>query len=378
VIGPLYCSMEPPSRPSMSSSTLTPSVGSARAANAYCPLDDETLTMPEPVIVDRLTVKAWATGVTPSDASTWPLTVAMSACLTTLTYTGPFPLTGTIVSTSPVPDGELVVRTSTPAEVTAALVVIVNPPAALQEQYERINVGGTSTVVAAAVQAGVGRVAFFSTIAVYGPSHGKILTEDTPSRPDTFYARTKLAAEKIVLEAKGADGGPIGVVLRLGAVYGSGIKGNYQRLVQSLAKGCFIPVGDGSNRRSLVYDRDVAQAAVLAAAHPDAAGRIYNVTDGEFHTMKDIIATLCHALGRRPPAFALPLPPVRWAAGLLEESSKIVHLRSPMTRETITKYTEDMAVDGQRIRKELGFTPRYDLSHGWKETVQEMRQAGIL
>jgi len=260
----------------------------------------------------------------------------------------------------------------------AALLHIVNPPAALQEQYERINVGGTSTVVAAAVQAGVGRVAFFSTIAVYGPSHGKILTEDTPSRPDTFYARTKLAAEKIVLEAKGADGGPIGVVLRLGAVYGSGIKGNYQRLVQSLAKGCFIPVGDGSNRRSLVYDRDVAQAAVLAAAHPDAAGRIYNVTDGEFHTMKDIIATLCHALGRRPPAFALPLPPVRWAAGLLEESSKIVHLRSPMTRETITKYTEDMAVDGQRIRKELGFTPRYDLSHGWKETVQEMRQAGIL
>jgi nucleoside-diphosphate-sugar epimerase len=69
---------------------------------------------------------------------------------------------------------------------------------------------------------------------------------------------------------------------------------------------------------------------------------------------------------------------VRWAAELLEESSKLVHLMSPVTRETITKYTEDMAVDSQRIRKELGFAPRYDLVSGWKETVQEMRQAGTL
>ena len=158
----------------------------------------------------------------------------------------------------------------------------------------------------------------------------------------------------------------------------SGIKGNYQRLVQSLAKGCFIPVGDGSNRRSLVYDRDVARAAVLAAAHPDAAGRIYNVTDGQFHAMKDIIATLCDALGRKPPTLVLPLMPVRWAAGLLEKSSKLVHLRSPVTRETITKYTEDMAVESQRIQTELGFAPRYDLASGWKETVQLMRQAGTL
>jgi nucleoside-diphosphate-sugar epimerase len=130
----------------------------------------------------------------------------------------------------------------------AALLHIVNPPPALQEKYERINVGGTATVVAAAIQAGVRRVVLFSTIAVYGQSDGRILTEDTPPDPDTFYARTKLAAERVVLEAKGVDGGQIGAVLRLGAVYGSRIKGNYQRLVRSLARGRFIPVGNGSKQ----------------------------------------------------------------------------------------------------------------------------------
>jgi len=67
--------------------------------------------------------------------------------------------------------------------------------------------------------------------------------------------------------------------------------------------------------------------------------------------------------------------PTRWAAGLLEESSKLFGLRSPVTRETIDKYTEDIAVDSQRIQKELGFVPSFDLSTGWKDTVQEMRRS---
>ena len=52
----------------------------------------------------------------------------------------------------------------------AALLHIINPPPELREKYERINVGGTSTVVDAAISANVSRVVLFSTIAVYGPS----------------------------------------------------------------------------------------------------------------------------------------------------------------------------------------------------------------
>ncbi len=260
----------------------------------------------------------------------------------------------------------------------AALLHIINPPPSLQERYDRINVGGTSTVIKTAVQAGVRRMVLFSTIAVYGPSQGQVLTEDTPTCPDTVYARTKLAAEKIVLEAKGEDGHFIGVVLRLGAVYGPRIKGNYERLIRSLARGHFIPVGDGANRRSLIYNKDVGHAAVLAATHPNAAGRIFNVTDGQFHTMKTIIEILCGALGRTPPGFAMPLAPARLAAGLLEVSFRLFNFRPPVTRETIEKYAEDMAVESTRIRNLLGFAPRYDLAAGWKETVFEMRRSGAL
>jgi UDP-glucose 4-epimerase len=260
----------------------------------------------------------------------------------------------------------------------AALLHIVDPPSHLQPEYERINVGGTAVVVEAARQAGVGRVVFFSTIAVYGDSGGEILTEDSEPRPDSFYANTKLAAERIVLAAKRADGGPLGTVLRLGTVYGERIKGNYRRLLIALARGRFVPIGRGNNRRTLVYDRDVGRAAALAAVHPAAAGRIFNVTDGRIHTMKEIIAVICDSLGRNPPRLELPVGPVRSLAGILEDGARLFGFPPPVGRAMVDKYTEDAAVDGRRFCEETGFVPRYDLASGWRETIAAMRRSGEL
>jgi nucleoside-diphosphate-sugar epimerase len=252
----------------------------------------------------------------------------------------------------------------------AALLHIVNPPPEMREKYERVNIGGTATVVEAAIKAGVKRVVLFSTIAVYGPSDGRVLNEMSPTHPDTFYAQTKRAAEQIVLNARGADGQPLGTVLRLGAVYGSRIKGNYERLTNALARNRFVPIGSGLNRRTLVYDKDVARAAALAVSHPAAAGQVFNVTDGGSHTLNEIIESICSALGRKPPRLSLPVGPTHTLIGLIEKGSHAVGLKPPVTKAIIDKYTEDIAVDGSLIQKELGFVPQYDLKAGWEETIR--------
>ncbi len=177
-------------------------------------------------------------------------------------------------------------------------------------------------------------------------------------------------------------------MLRLGAVYGSRIKGNYERLTRALAGGemgtrlrhvpilarlPFIPVGDGLNRRTLVYDKDVGRAAALAVSHPAAAGRVFNVTDGGFHTLNEIIESICSALGRKPPRFSLLVGPIRALAGLVEMGSRSLGLAPPAIQAMIDKYTEDIAVDGSLIQRELGFVPQYDLRGGWEETIREIR-----
>ena len=260
----------------------------------------------------------------------------------------------------------------------AALLHINNPSSALKPKYRRINVDGTNHVIQAALCENVRRIIFFSTIAVYGPGNGMVLSEESVPHPDTIYSETKVEGEKIVLAAKRSDGVPLGTVLRLGAVYGARIKGNYFRLVKALERNRFIPIGKGNNRRTLVYEKDVIRAVLLAVQRPSAAGKYFNVTDGQFHELHEIIMAICVSLGRKPPRFSIPVGPVRFAVGFIEDTMRLIGKRSPFNRETIDKYTEDVAVEGRRIQEELGFVPQYNLASGWRETIEDMRETGVL
>lgn len=245
----------------------------------------------------------------------------------------------------------------------------------LDRRYERVNVGGTENVVRAAIAGDVKRLVFLSTIAVYGPSSGEVIDESTPPRPDTPYGRTKLAAEQVVLSAT-ADGRRIGTVLRAAAVYGPGVKGNYRRLAVAIGRRRYIPLGPGLNRRTLVNDRDLADAVVLAAGHSSAAGAIFNVSDGGIHTLADIVAAIHRAIGRRPPRLHVPLAAARVSASVCEGVFRMVGLHPPLTKALLEKYTEDVAVRGTLIQRELGFLPAVGLEAGWQETMQALRDAG--
>ncbi len=260
----------------------------------------------------------------------------------------------------------------------AALLHVVDPPAYLQPRYTEINVEGTRSLVQAAQAAGVQRLVYASTIAVYAYGTTTLLTETSPTAPDSFDARTKLAAESIVLGAEDAQGRPVGTVLRLAAVYGARVQGNYRRLLFSLARHRFVPLGPGENTRALIYDRDVAAAVCLALTHPKAPGQIYNVSDGHNYPMCEIMHTLCVALGRPAPRFALPVPPIRWTVAQAHGVARLLGLALPITPATLDKYVESVQVDASRIRQELGFIPAHDLLSGWQEAVQELRVAGEL
>jgi nucleoside-diphosphate-sugar epimerase len=259
----------------------------------------------------------------------------------------------------------------------ASLLHVSNPSRRLQTEYTRVNVGGTSAIVEAAQQEGVSRVVMVSTIAVYGRGQQAWLDEDSPTTPDTPYAQTKLAAEQIALAARDPDGRPLCTVLRCAAVYGPRVKGNYERLVRGITRRRFIPVGAGTNHRTLVYEEDAARALVLAASHPAAAGRIFNVVGGA-HTVEEITAAISAALGRRPPSLKIPLGAATVAVRAVESLARVLGRVPRITRSALEKYTEDVSVSGRRIEEELGFAPRVDLQEGWRRTVEGMRQQGRL
>lgn len=249
----------------------------------------------------------------------------------------------------------------------AAKLHINNPSLGLKEEYFRVNVEGTRCLAGAARDAGVKRFVFFSSISVYGDSRtGQTLDEESPLRPDSWYAESKIEAEKVVLGELPAT------VLRVAAVYGPRMKGNYPRLVRALRRRRLALVGDGRNRRTLVHEYDVCDAAIAAAERDITAGQIYNVTDGQVHTMREIIEAIAAALEQRPPKLHLPVRPVRIVAGLLEDGLRRVGKKSPVERSTIDKLIEDIAVSGDKIKRQLGFEPQFNLRAGWRQTIEQM------
>lgn len=253
----------------------------------------------------------------------------------------------------------------------AAKLHINSPSPDLADAYRQVNVEGTRQLYEAARAAGVRRFVFFSTIAVYGPSAGDgLLTESSPVNPDSLYAQTKLQAEKIVL-SEGGTAQMETVVLRLAAVYGGRVKGNYQRLLQAMRRNRFWPLGSGQNWRTLVYDVDVARAAHLAAVHPKAGGQVFNVTDGTVHTLDEILGAMRLALGKRPYRWQLPIFPIKLLVRVIDMFLPYLK-KKPVLSDTLNKYLENVAVDGQKISKMLGFEPEYDLKLGWQEIVDNM------
>jgi nucleoside-diphosphate-sugar epimerase len=257
----------------------------------------------------------------------------------------------------------------------AAHLHVPSPDALQRSTYELVNVEGTRLVAEESAAAGVSRLVFVSSVSVYGPTASAIVDETTPPRPDTLYGETKLRAEERALGLKAKDSeGPLACVLRLGAVYGPRMKGNYLRLAQALRSGWFVPVGDGLNRRTLVHEADVAEAALLAAASPRAAGQVYNVTDGRVHRLHEIIEVMCAALGRRPPRWALSRGVARSLArvgdGLLPA---LFRNNEGSLKASLEKYMEDVAVSGEKIARELGYQPRVELEAGLRDALSSFR-----
>ncbi|WP_369981234.1 NAD-dependent epimerase/dehydratase family protein [Xanthomonas bundabergensis] len=118
-------------------------------------------------------------------------------------------------------DGALLARAMQGADAVVHTAALHAPhvPYASAARFRQVNVDGTRRVLDAASAAGVGRIVFTSTTALYGSAASPADTaawvdEDLPPQPQTIYHHTKLEAEALLREAA-AQGGPSVRILRM-------------------------------------------------------------------------------------------------------------------------------------------------------------------
>lgn len=165
-------------------------------------------------------------------------------------------------------------------------------------EYNAVNVGGTVSVMEAMRDAGVRRVVFVSSGAVYGEQREQPLKESMTPNPRSPYAVSKLAAEFYV-KTIGALWGIETVALRVFNAYGPGqsLPAVHAPVIprflrQALNGGSLIVHGDGRQTRDYVYVDDVVDAMVAAATARTVDQLMINVGSGTETSVRDLAATI--------------------------------------------------------------------------------------
>jgi nucleoside-diphosphate-sugar epimerase len=241
-----------------------------------------------------------------------------------------------------------------------------------EKEFYEVNVKGTKSVVDAATINKVKRVIFYSTVGVYGKDADFHGDEFSPCRPESVYAKNKYEAESLILNSH-KSGGPEGVVLRLPVAYGPLDRGNVASLIRAVDVNRFFYFGDGKAVRSMISSANAAEAALKAALEPSAANQIFCVTDGTDHSVRDLVESICSALGKswRPHRIPISLAELMGQFGSLIEGISGIQL--PINSATVRKLSRPLTFSCEKARRMLGYKPRESLAEGIKKEVDWLK-----
>ena len=208
----------------------------------------------------------------------------------------------------------------------------------------RINHDGTLNVLMAAREAGVNKVVFSSSAAVYGDAPGAKL-EDFRPEPKSPYGVAKLAGEhycQVFNELYGMKN----ISLRYFNVFGPKQESSeYATVIPKFIKAVLIGsrpqiFGDGEQIRDFIFVKDVVRANLLAWQH-DSTGS-YNIASGRCYSINELLKKICEILGEEIEPIYAP-PRLGDSMGWMVDISKA---------------------------SKIGFKPEFDLDRGLRCTIE--------
>lgn len=211
-----------------------------------------------------------------------------------------------------------------------------------------VNIGGTRHLVRAAINAGVPRMVYLSSI----------LADPDVDQPRTAYGNSKLQAEELLQQAHNA-GELDGVILRPVNVYGPAMKGNLMTLMRLIQRGVMPPLPRFRAILSLVGVDDLCDAIIKAGAiAPSREIPILEITDGQSYAIKDLEIAIRKALGKPVPRWATPAALFYLAALGAEVSSKWLRLRNGPGLRSYRALSQGQRADYSKAHQHLGYNPR--------------------
>lgn len=251
----------------------------------------------------------------------------------------------------------------------------VGIPASRIPELKEANVTGTANVLEASLEAGVPRVLYVSTCAVFGNTRGVAATEeyrrpdlDRPGGPDftSVYEETKYDAHQIALNLIAKRDLPC-VIVQPAGVYGPGDHSAIATTLDNFLAGKLplLPFPDFGT--GLAHVDDVA-AGIALALDKGETGECYILTADNL-TMREIVDTAARLTGRKAPSRAMPTALLKALRPIGPLVGKL--MGQPPNLAELIKSADGVTfwADPTKARRDLGFRPR-EFETGLRQTLQ--------
>ena len=203
------------------------------------------------------------------------------------------------------------------------------------EAYRQTNVQGTLNLAQKAVQSGVKRFIYLSSIKVNGEQ-----TAAQPFKPsdtvntDDPYGLSKYEAEQALLELSKKTGLEV-VIIRPVLIYGPNVKANFKSMVNLASKKIPLPIGCLDNKRSMVSVYNLADLIHTCMTHPNANREVFLASDQDDISVKQLFEKLAKYQNNQLLMLPVPKSLISFMVSLVGKKAVASRLCSELVVDTI-------------------------------------------
>ncbi len=200
-----------------------------------------------------------------------------------------------------------------------------------------------------------------------------IKLSDTPN-PNTAYGKSKLKAEQYL---QSTEDFPY-IILRPTGVYGPREK-DYFLMIKTVRSGLDVGAGFKPQHLTFIYVKDLVDAAFLALKS-DIKNRSYFVADGDIYTDKEYTQLVKKSIDKKYViSLKVPLWLLKGISVIAEDISRVTKQPSTLNRDKYKIMKQrNWVCDTEPLIKDLGFSPKYNLEAGLKESIEWYKDNGWL
>ncbi|MHC8949271.1 NAD-dependent epimerase/dehydratase family protein [Sphingobacterium hungaricum] len=234
--------------------------------------------------------------------------------------------------------------------------------------YYDVNVQGMRNTLEAMEANNVSRIIFTSSVAIYGLDKNNP-DESFPADPFNHYGKSKWQAEQVLQEwYKDHPVWNINIV-RPTVIFGEGNRGNVYNLLNQIASGRFLMIGNGNNRKSMSYIGNIIAFIEFLLVEKIEGYNIYNYVDKPDFTTNDLVYHTGKVLNKKIPTVHIP-----YALGMLggygfDLLAFVTRKKLNISSVRVKKFCAVTQFDSTKAMIS-GFVPPYAIEEGLKRMLK--------